>query len=88
MTSAKSSPRRGKLMPACPPQALDAFAHSLSAYVNRVGDAAQLKSAALGVWNCLDPLPPPCADLVVTLTGDEPAPQRFSQAARRVLKAI
>jgi hypothetical protein len=75
-------------MPACPPQALDAFAQTLSAYVHRAGDAQQLKSAALAVWNCLDPLPSSCAELVIALTGDDEAPLRFSQAAWRILKSI
>jgi len=88
MRRAKTSPRQGWSRPACPPQALDAFVQSLGAYVNRAGDAAQLKSAALAVWNCPDPLPSGCADLVAALTGDAVAPERFSQAARRILKAM
>jgi hypothetical protein len=75
-------------MPLCPPQALEDFAECLRAYVNQTVDATHLKSAALAVWNCLDPLPDSCADLVIKLTGEQIAPARFSQAARRILKAI
>lgn len=77
-----------KRMAQCPPEALDEFRESLEAYVHPAGDASRLKSAALAVWNCLDPLPQSCAALVMQLTGDGDAPARFSQAARRILKAI
>jgi len=67
---------------------LDGFVASLTAYVSDSGERAQLKSAALAVWNCADPLPATCGELVVALTGDRAAPKRFSQAARRILKAL
>ena len=77
-----------KRMPACQPETLEEFKRSLEAYTARTADAARLKSAALAVWNCLDPLPLPCGALVSRLTGDADAPVRFSQAARRILKTI
>jgi hypothetical protein len=80
--------RTPKRMPTCPPEALEAFKSSLDAYVARAGDAATLKSAALAVWNCLDPLPASCAALVDELTGDVETPERFSQAARRILRTL
>jgi hypothetical protein len=76
-----------KPMPACPPEALDEFKRSLEEFA-RSADAARLRSAALAVWNCLDPLPHSCGLMVSHLTGDADAPLRFSQAARRILKTI
>jgi len=75
-------------MPACSPEALETFARSLSDYVDRAASHVQLRSAALAVWNCLDPLPPACAELVIELTGAQIAPLRFSQAARLILKSV
>ena len=80
--------RPSRRIRSCPPEALAEFMLSLEAYAARAADAAQLKSAALKVWNCLDPLPEACADLVVVLSGDSNRPERFSQAARRILRAI
>jgi hypothetical protein len=77
-----------KRMPACSPETLEEFKRRLQAYVERAADAARLKSAALAVWNCLDPLPSSCGALVSRLTGDADDPVRFSQAARRILKTI
>lgn len=75
-------------MAACPPAACDHFVQSLRAYVRHRTPPVELRSAALAVWNCLDPLPASCAGLVNELTGDQTMPQRFSQAARRIVKAI
>ena len=75
-------------MAACAPAALEEFKLSLQAYAASAGDAARLKSAALAVWNCLNPLPAACADLVAELSGDGDKPERFSQAARRILRAL
>jgi hypothetical protein len=81
-------PAGNKRMAVCPPETLEEFKRSLEDYVERAADAARLKSAALAVWNCLDPLPSSCGALVSQLTGDADDPVRFSQAARRILRTI
>jgi hypothetical protein len=86
MTSAANLTRRGKSMPTCPPEALDAFAQSLSAYVNRAGDATELKSAALAVWNCLDPSPSSCADLDAAVGRSRQ--RRGRRTAPKVMRAL
>lgn len=79
--------RAHKRMPDCDPKALGDFADCLSAYIDQRADLVDLRSAALGVWNCVDPLPKACADLVVALTGEQP-PLRYSQAARQILRGL
>jgi hypothetical protein len=76
-----------KRMPICPPEALEAFVACLTSYVKGRAGVSELRSAALGVWNCVDPLPHTCADLVTQLTGHD-APLRYSQAARQILRAL
>lgn len=61
-------------MPACPPEALENFARGLFLYVERATSDVQLRAAALAVWNCLEPLPRACAELVIELTGEQIAP--------------
>jgi hypothetical protein len=77
-----------KQRPACTSAALEHFGVCLGAYVHARAAAMDLRSAALAVWNCVDPLPQSCAELVMAVTGEATPPLRYSQAARQILRAL